>query len=315
MREHGLGTGTAGGHVGPAGDVNGDGFADVIVGAPLASPSGNAFSGQSYVVYGRGTLTTTGAGDINEFVGIAPTDTVTYTVSAVIAAAATVSTTVDAEAIVAGGLTDTVTANNTASAVTTIESPIIVTAFQINGNADLSRSQITSVDVTFDSIVAPADLTGAFSVVRIVDAQNATEIPVGTVNFALDDSTGVTVATLTFDGASTVSRGGTGELGTSLADGNYRLSVAGAQMLVSEVLVPAEFGGEIAADADNDDFFRLYGDADGNGFVNGSDLNVFGPIIFSPPNYRADLDADGDGFINGADLNVFGLSLFQNTRA
>jgi hypothetical protein len=42
----------AGAAVGGAGDVNGDGLADVIVGAPLADPSGKE-SGRAYVVFGK----------------------------------------------------------------------------------------------------------------------------------------------------------------------------------------------------------------------------------------------------------------------
>ena len=37
-----------------AGDVNGDGFDDVIVGAFFASPNGQSYAGESYVVFGRG---------------------------------------------------------------------------------------------------------------------------------------------------------------------------------------------------------------------------------------------------------------------
>jgi len=41
-----------------AGDVNGDGKADVIIGAPFASNNGRDFSGSSYVVYGSASPTT-----------------------------------------------------------------------------------------------------------------------------------------------------------------------------------------------------------------------------------------------------------------
>ncbi|MFN6536137.1 MAG: hypothetical protein RM021_007150 [Nostoc sp. EkiNYC01] len=36
-----------------AGDINGDGFEDLIIGAFYASPNGNTFAGQSYIVFGR----------------------------------------------------------------------------------------------------------------------------------------------------------------------------------------------------------------------------------------------------------------------
>lgn len=42
-----------------AGDINGDGFDDVIVAAPQADPNGNSYAGSSYVVFGRPTHTVT----------------------------------------------------------------------------------------------------------------------------------------------------------------------------------------------------------------------------------------------------------------
>jgi hypothetical protein len=49
---------SSGDSVSSAGDVNGDGFDDLIIGAIWADPNGIPFAGQSYVVFGQGTTPT-----------------------------------------------------------------------------------------------------------------------------------------------------------------------------------------------------------------------------------------------------------------
>ncbi len=55
----------SGNSVASAGDVNGDGFADLIIGAASADPAGQASAGSAYVVYGDATAAITRAGTAN----------------------------------------------------------------------------------------------------------------------------------------------------------------------------------------------------------------------------------------------------------
>ncbi len=75
----GVGPGDASGYaVSAAGDVNGDGFADVIVGAAYASPNGTLNAGESYVVFGSkfivGSNTYVGSAALHLLTGTAAND-------------------------------------------------------------------------------------------------------------------------------------------------------------------------------------------------------------------------------------------------
>ena len=52
-----------------AGDVNGDGFDDLLVGAVYADPNGNSRAGISYVVFGNGDLGSTGTLELSDLDG------------------------------------------------------------------------------------------------------------------------------------------------------------------------------------------------------------------------------------------------------
>ncbi len=58
-----------------AGDVNGDGFDDILIGALLADPNGNSDAGESYVVFGFSPLNLVGTNREDTLVGASGDDT------------------------------------------------------------------------------------------------------------------------------------------------------------------------------------------------------------------------------------------------
>jgi hypothetical protein len=148
----------AGESVAVAGDVNGDGFADVILGAPFATVGTEIVAGQSYVVFGKGSTFGSGAGPISDTVDLGPGDQVVYTVSATIAADASDSTVVDAVATVDSSLTDLAPGNNAATATTLIATPPEVVArhlFYNNSAYDGTSGASESDDQAIDTSKSP----------------------------------------------------------------------------------------------------------------------------------------------------------------
>jgi hypothetical protein len=150
------------------------------------------------------------------------------------------------------------------------------------------RSMVNSLTVTFNGAVTLDP--GAFELVR----QGGPVIQLQISQAIVD---GHSVDTLTFVGAGTI--------GGSLADGHYTLTTHGG-------LVHDEFGqgldgaGTGVAGSDRvDTFFRLFGDADGDGHVDLGDLLRFAGTFgkhAGDPGYLWYFDYDGEGTVDLGDL-------------
>ena len=153
------------------------------------------------------------------------------------------------------------------------------------------RSRIWRVQVNFDRIVQI--LPGAFELVRL----GYGAIPTFFTTFVYNS---VTVALLYF-------RGPMIEAG-SLPDGQYRLLTRGDRIrsLQGQWLDGDEDG--VQGGNRTDHFFRLYGDANGDGRVDEVDRQLFLAAFNSRAggrNYRWYFDANGDGRIDHRDAGLF----------
>src|SRR5262249_7611419 len=186
---------------------------------------------------------------------------------------------------------------------------------QVN-DGSAQRSQGTSLTVTFTAPVTlnPAQLPSIF---QVLDASNQ---PLS-LNFTLDDATGaavtsvyITFATGSRDTYNLVNGFGqpdpiSGLLShVALNDGNYFLHIDGTQL--TDALgqqVDAAGTGHFGSQA-VDEFFRLFGDFDGNRSVDYFDQNAFRQGFgVGNPNYPANMffDYDMNGVIDAADFAQF----------
>ena len=148
-------------------------------------------------------------------------------------------------------------------------------------NGDAQRSTVDSVQVTFDQVV-DIDSAGGnpFSFVHVDSGEVVTSLPV------VDDSSGKTVVSFTFDpdGLKVTSAG-------SLEDGNFRLDIDSSRIRAKDAdgTMQSNF---TYGTAPTDNFFRLYGDADGNRTVGLLDFAEF-RSAFGGPSETFDIDDDG----------------------
>lgn len=198
------------------------------------------------------------------------------------------------------------------------------TSAQVNGGATFTnnnqRSQVTSLVVNFGS---PVELqAGAFSIENIgLFVAGSTFIPQSQI-VVTPSSGSATSFTITFDAGSAangtnvngvIKRAGgavAAANGNSLADGNFVLRIDPAKVTGEGFNLKGDAAfGDVAAD----NFFRLYGDSDGDGDVDGTD-NVAQRLAQSA--FNAAFDWDGNGSVTaGADITNFVANRNKKRRA
>ena len=216
-----------------------------------------------------------------------------------------------------GSLTATapVTVNMTAAHVAAS-----LTSVTVNGGDTFKnpsqRSEITSLVVTFS---APVTLSaGAFSIVNTGLESAQTPVALAQSQILITANAANTQFTIRFGAGPGVITRGTDGLGrgNSLVDGNYVLSIDPTKVFDGVAnLNPVnalgdgdnEFG-DLAAD----EFFRMFGDSNGDGVISTSDTAAFRASL---TNYDSAFDWDGNGSIasTGDDRNNF-LANFGKRR-
>lgn len=170
------------------------------------------------------------------------------------------------------------------------------------GDETGQRSRVDQVVITFDGEVEIAE--GAFQVSRRPTASDPGAV-VGSA-FSTQIVNGVTVATITFSGAST--RGG-----GALIDGNYELMIDASKISRGGNLLDGDRDGTgggdfLYGDTAADAFFALYGDLNGDRQVGLGEFNAFRAAFgrnSGQSGYSRQLDFDDDGVVNLTDFNQF----------
>ncbi|WP_436714749.1 integrin alpha [Roseiconus lacunae] len=323
-----------------AGDVDGDGFDDVIFGAPFSQPSSGFGSfGRSYVINGQGTTLTNGSGDINDTFDLQPGDRVIYRVDATIAAGAMTSTTVDAVATVDPGETDDDPLNNSASAVTTITASDVTPPEVVDvivSSSAWSNAMIDVVDGSGAGNGLGLSLPGAE---QTRPAPWASGIDTIYVVFSEDVGSTFTAANLSFIGttqadylpSATVQYGvdgpnvGTITLSQPILRDSLLLQIRDAVTDAAGNALDGEWTDDVSNQSGNgtaggDLNFRfnvLFGDADGDGFVGTPDIGiVFAALGTSPSDVISSrVDIDADQFIGTPDIGLVFSRLGTGTPA
>lgn len=178
------------------------------------------------------------------------------------------------------------------------------------GSVATQRSQITNVEIEFDGLV---DIDADAIELRTRVSGGA----VVTTSLAVSTNPqGNSVATLTFSGPMT--RGAD----AALVDGNYQLTIDPAKVRRAGTSITLDGnddgleGGDYSFGTQAvDNFFALFGDADGDRDVDGQDYGRFALTYLKSqgdPAFNAAYDRDGDGDVDGIDYGQFGRQFLKS---
>ena len=155
-------------------------------------------------------------------------------------------------------------------------------------NGDEQRSMVNQITVNFSEVV---NVSAADFILENTD--NGTTITPDVSTQVID---GKTSATLTFSG--------TGVIGGSLADGNYSLTVLDSITDTAGNVLDGDGDGSAGGNA-TDEFFRFYGDVNGDRTVNILDFFQFRNAFGDPDTLDERFDFNGDGVVNILDFFQF----------
>ena len=218
------------------------------------------------------------------------------------------------QAVNGAGLTGSPTNSNGQ----TVVAPLTVTSTVVNGangavlggtdNASKQRSMVKSLVVTF-SALATID-SGAFAITN-----RQTLVSIASVAVATDDSSGHTVATVTW---STANVSGQCRYG-SLVDGNYQLTIDATKVhdTASGTNLDGDKDGSPGGDytfgtVAGDKFFRLGGDGNGSRTVDGTDFGMFSGTMNKGPadaGYLWWFDLNSSNYVDGTDFGLFAAQM------
>ena len=193
--------------------------------------------------------------------------------------------------------------------------PPKVASVEVNdGSAE--RSEVRSITVTFSGLVSfaggNANADAAFQLDHLTDSND-----VELASAVSTNGQGQTVVTLTFAGAETDPVSSENGGMASLADGRYLLTVLSANVRGANGLALNSGGPNgnyvsptdtLGGGPDELHLFRLFGDVNGDGVVDQTDLGRFRSAFdagISSPLYLSSLDADNSGVVDALDLGQF----------